>query len=461
MISFTAKLNDDTKALLKNKAILENIGNMVGFPYSVILPHAVGENIKCFKSVFDKHHLNHKIFFAHKCNKSSAVVKECLYNGINIDVSSINELKHALENGFVGKNILATGPKSKEFLWLGVQHGITISIDSLQELDTLVHLTHQLNKKINILIRINNAESNMVKKNSRFGLADSDIVKALNILQDNTQITLIGLALHFDTINIKEKVNGIRKCIKLTDKLLSYGFDIRVLDIGGGYKVNYIESQEEYLQSISELKENVLSGREELAWNNYTYGLRSENNTLRGVFNSYDFYDKEVKEKYLDSILSSEIDGRPVGEIINDFGLELWIEPGRGLLDNVGLNVSRVNFKKEIDGKTLVGLELNKNQMLMGDHEIFVDPIVLNNNEKSDVFFIGNLCLENDFIFKRKVRVNSPETGDIVVFPNTAGYYMDFEESESIMHSKKTKVAITKGDNGFKYYLDDKYNPFI
>ena len=38
---------------------------------------------------------------------------------------------------------------------------------------------------------------------------------------------------------------------------------------------------------------------------------------------------------------------------------------------------------------------------------------------------------------------------------------MDFEESESIMHSKKTKVAITKEEGGFKYYLDDKYNPFI
>lgn len=461
MTSFTPKLNDETKALLADKELLANIGNLVGYPYSVILPSAVGENIKKFREVFAKHNLNHKIFFAHKCNQSSAIVKECLYNGINIDVSSENELKHALENGFVGNNILATGPKNKEFLWLATLHGLTISIDSLQELETLISLTNSLDKKINILIRINGAESNMVKKNSRFGLEDKDIIKALNLLQENQRITLIGLALHFDTINIKEKVNGIKKCIRLTDKLLSYGFDIRVLDIGGGYKVNYIESQQEYLASISEIKENVLSNKEELSWNNYTYGLRSENNTLKGVFNSYDFYDTEVKEKYLNSILSSEIDGRMISEIINDFGLELWIEPGRGLLDNAGLNISKVNFIKDVDNKTLVGLEMNKNQMLMGDHEILVDPIVLNNEEKSDVFFIGNLCLENDFMFKRKVRVNNPRVDDIVVFVNTAGYYMDFEESTSIMHDRKKKVAITKEDNGFKYYLDDKYNPFI
>jgi diaminopimelate decarboxylase len=461
MISFTAKLNEETKDILNNKVLLENIGNMVGYPYSIVMPSAVKENIAGFKSVFASHNMNYRIYFAHKCNQSTAIVKECLHSGINIDVSSLNELKHALQNGFTGNKILATGPKNKEFLWLAIMHGVTISIDSLQELETIGTLAEQLNKSVDILIRINSAESNMVKKSSRFGLEDKDIVSALNILQETPRLNLIGLALHFDTVNIKEKVNGIKKCIKLTDKLLSFGFNIRVLDIGGGYKVNYIEDKNEYINSISEIKENILSSKEELAWNNYSYGLRSENNTLKGVFNSYDFYDSEVKEKYLDSILSSEIDGRQVAEIINDFGLELWIEPGRGLLDNAGLNVSKVNFVKEVDGKTLVGLELNKNQMLMGDHEIFVDPIVLNNNDKKPVFFIGNLCLENDFIFKRKVLVNNPRVDDIVVFVNTAGYYMDFEESTSIMHDRKVKVAVKKEADGFKYYLDDNYNPFL
>ena len=57
--------------------------------------------------------------------------------------------------------------------------------------------------------------------------------------------------------------------------------------------------------------------------------------------------------------------------------------------------------------------------------------------------------------------VNNPRVDDIVVFVNTAGYYMDFEESTSIMHDRKVKVAIKKEADGFKYYLDDKYNPFL
>lgn len=461
MINFTAKLSHDTKELIKNKEVLSNIGNMIGYPFSVIMPNEIKSNIDDFKTVFNNHNMNYKIFFAHKCNQSTAVVKECLFNGINIEVSSENELKHSLQNGYVGKNMLASGPKNKEFIWLAIQHSLTISIDNLNELKIIVELSNRLQKSVDVLIRINTANSNMVKKNSRFGLDDKEIVQALNILQENLNINLIGLAMHFDTVNIKEKVNGIKRCVDLTNKLLSFGFDIRVLDIGGGYKVNYIEDKNEYLTSITNLKENILSNTKELTWNNYAFGLRSENNTLKGVFNSYDFYDEEVKAKYLDSILSSVIDGRKVSEIINDFGLEVWIEPGRALLDNVGLTVSTINFIKVVDNKTLVGIEMNKNQILMGDHEIFVDPIVLNNNEKIPAFIIGNLCLENDFIFKRQVNINKPMEKDLIVFPNTAGYYMDFEESESIMHSKKTKVVLKKEDNGFKCYLDDKYNPFI
>jgi len=453
MINFTPRLDKDSKDIIKQTELLQSIGEKVGFPFSVVLPNAVKKNIEDFKSVFDKHHLEGNIFFAHKCNKSTAIAKECLANGINIDVSSRCELQHALSAGFSGNNILTTGPKNKEFLKLAIDNSCTISIDSLCELETILKLAQ--GKKVKITIRINGADSNMVKRSSRFGLSNNELSKSLQLILVSKNIELIGVAMHFDTVNIKEKLNGIRRCLKIIDKLLSCGINIRVLDIGGGYKLSYLESEQEYQDSISKLKENIISNHEELVWNNYSFGLLVHNNTLKGTFNSYDFYDKVVKDSYLDAILSSHIDGRMLSEIINDYGLELWIEPGRSLLDNAGITVSRVNFSKEVDGKMLVGIELNKNQILMGDNEIFIDPIILNTNERSEFFMVGNLCLENDFIFKRKLFLNRPDIDDLVVFANTAAYYMDFEESESIMHPKKTKVVIKKEQKGFNYYLDN------
>ena len=52
MISFTAKLNEETKSLLENQSLIENIGNMVGYPYSIIMPNAVRDNIAGFRNVF-------------------------------------------------------------------------------------------------------------------------------------------------------------------------------------------------------------------------------------------------------------------------------------------------------------------------------------------------------------------------------------------------------------------------
>lgn len=455
MISFTPKISSEAKEILNDKALLLKIGNDVGYPYSIIIPDKIKDNIDLFKMVFNKHKLRYKIFFAHKCNQSSEIIKECLKNGINIDVSSLNELKHALKNGFIGENILSTGPKNKDFIKCAIENNSKISIDSLNELETIIDVSNELNKKVDILIRINSTDSYMIKKSSRFGLDNEEFNKSLELLQNKSNVNLIGIAMHFDTVNIKEKIHGISRCLKIIDKLLTYGFDIRILDIGGGYKINYLDSEEEYQNSISQIKENIITNDEELVWNNYTFGLRVENNTLKGTFNSYDFYDNNVKEKYLDSILSSAINGRAISEIINDYGLELWIEPGRSLLDNVGLNISKVNFTKKIDGKTLVGIEMNKNQILMGNSEIFVDPIILNNDKICGFFMVGNLCLESDFIFKRKLFLNQPKVDDLVAFVNTAGYYMDFEESESIMHDKKKKVIIRKEENSFIYYLDN------
>ena len=164
MINFTPKIGKGVRELLKNRDLLYNIGRIVGYPYSIILPQEIEANIRKFRNVFKKHNMTYKIFFAHKCNKSSSILKECLKNNINIDVSSINELKHSLENGFIGQKILATGPKNKEFIWLALEHGVTLSIDSFAELEIIALLSKELNKKANILIRINNANSNMLKK---------------------------------------------------------------------------------------------------------------------------------------------------------------------------------------------------------------------------------------------------------------------------------------------------------
>ena len=82
------------------------------------------------------------------------------------------------------------------------------------------------------------------------------------------------------------------------------------------------------------------------------------------------------------------------------------------------------------------------------DQEIFVDPIILRQSDRPagpsvPVYFAGNLCLESDLVCRHRVLLPGlPEPGDLAVFVNTAGYFMDFSASEAIMQPIAKKAAI-------------------
>jgi diaminopimelate decarboxylase len=78
----------------------------------------------------------------------------------------------------------------------------------------------------------------------------------------------------------------------------------------------------------------------------------------------------------------------------------------------------------------LVGLDMNNQQMKCPRFEYCLDPLLLplsaETEEASvDCFLVGNLCMEQDFILKRRLKLpRRPRGGDILAFPNTAGYFM-------------------------------------
>lgn len=477
MFKFTPKIHDSVKSIIENKDFLFNIADCYGSPCNILIPENIDENIKDFQSVFKKNSIIGKIFYAHKCNKSKAIMKQILKNDICIDVASYNELQDALVCGFTGNKIEATGPKNDDFIILGLQHNIIFNVDNQSELETIAKYYKILGikKSIRILIRLNNfqsMETKIVNKISRFGIPISHFENVLDYIARYGNIfNLIGISFHLDTVNITEKVIAIENCIELFEKMFEKGVEPYVLDIGGGFKLNYIESKSEWNESISELKEDIVSGKSSLSWNSKTFGLNVRNNTLHGTLNIYNYYDELVKEKFLDAILQTRLakyQNRTIAEILSENMIELYIEPGRSLLDNVGFNIAKINFAKvDAKGNTLVGVDMKRSDLLIGEQEMFVDPILVSQKEThikddSGVFFIGNLCMENDMIFNRKVFLETiPQKDDLIVFMNTAGYFMDFEQSPTLGQNIAKKVVLSRTiDKKYKQYTDENFNPF-
>ncbi|ABR47825.1 Orn/DAP/Arg decarboxylase 2 [Alkaliphilus metalliredigens QYMF] len=478
MIKFTAFLRETIKEFIDEKHSLLNLIDGLGSPLNIIFPEEINQNIEEFKEVFNKHFVSGKVFYAHKTNKSNSIVRQASFEAVNIDVASENELKSALKNGFTGDRIEATGPKNRNFITLGLQHNIIFNIDNLQELDQVMELKKAIDfqntKKVKILLRFSGFKSESIKvlsKNSKFGIPASGIYQALEKLsQYREDIHFWGFSFHVDTIDLKEKVIAIENCIDFFDIARDHDFEPRVLDIGGGFKVSYIEDAKEWNDSISYLKESILGYQEGVTWNNQTFGIQQEKGVLKGTLNIYNYHDNLTGPKYLDALLSTRLpkfENRTIGTILSENMIDLFIEPGKALVNQLGLSAAKVNFiKQSSDDEILIGLDLKRTDVVMGDQELFIDPIIIHRSKVTDlqedkgVYFIGNLCLESDLIFKHKIFINQlPANGDIVIFPNTAGYFMDFNATDSIMQPIAKKVAVVKQKSEFKWFIDELYNP--
>lgn len=464
------KINNFWQTVINDKDKLRFLINNYGSPLNILNPSSIKENINNFKKVLEKYHLNYHIHYAHKVNKSSMIVKEVLNNNIGIDVASYNELKHALTCGYQGYMIEATGPKNDDFIILGLRHNILFNCDNLEEVKTIIYYHKKMNKNnpTNILIRLNNFKSGqkiIINNQSRFGIDISDIDRFFALIKENTaHINFKGFSFHLDTINMEEKIIAISSCLDLFNKARSLSLEPNILNIGGGFGINYLANKEDWQTAMSIIQEDILTQKYNNRWNDQTFGLRNNQGVIRGVFNVPNYYYENDKAKDLNEILSTELpeyQDRQVGEILEESMIELMIEPGKALIDEVGITVSKVIYSKDsMKKELLVGLDMNRSNLVMSNQELFVNPIHISfddNKITNKGYLLGNLCMESDVFYKYRLDFKStPKKDDLFIFMNTAPYSMDFTSANPIMQNKASKIIL---DDKLNVYLDENYEP--
>jgi len=217
-----------------------------------------------------------KLWYAVKANPLSSILKTLDKRGFNFDVASAGELSHVLEQQVPASRILNTGPaKSKAQLTEFLQKGVnTFVVESISQIHTLNEVAAELSIKPDVLLRVQlqwpEGEKNPLGGNSLtpFGLSTEDWL-AVNLSELNN-IEVIGLHIfQWGNMLSNEKMYDLwsQMVAPLVELSRQLNFDLKVLDLGGGLGVDYLESGDglNWQQTIADLaKVKAEAGVEEL-----------------------------------------------------------------------------------------------------------------------------------------------------------------------------------------------------
>ncbi|WP_330256354.1 decarboxylase [Nocardia sp. NBC_00565] len=492
-----AKIHPLVRAFLDTRDAVEETLIRFGSPVHLLFPQVYAENLKRFRAVLDTSGARYRICYAHKVNQSRAFVRTAEHAGIAIDVASAPELASAIGAGFGPMRIEVTGPKGEAFLRDLIDCGVTINVDNLWELRRITELAGD-RARVPVLLRVSGFDDASV---SRFGVPLAHMDRAFDLLSANRRrIAFLGFAFHIDSGEPAERIRAIDACLELVERAYGHGLGPSVLNIGGGFRQVFTADADRFDGYVRALRESLLGRGEPMSWSNNTFGYHVDNGAVHGIPVFHKYANTVPATRMLDDLLGAALErhgGRTVAQVAGDNMLDIWLEPGKALVDHAGVTVARVEFIKELADRTvLVNLDLSRDQVTPADQEVMVDPVILpsiahmpSTAPGSDgaitgppsngadtmptlrpvagsgpvgAYFAGRLCLERDLITNHKVWLSEcPRQGDLVVFPNTAAYHMDLSAASASMHPLPAKLAVVHRAGSFQVYRDTDYEPLI
>jgi len=246
--------------------IINNIrSNDVKGPILLRFPHLVQRQIKTLYNYFEKaieennYQGKFNAVFPLKVNQFPAAVEAITSQGkkynYGLEAGSKAELILAMSKTIDGANITVNGFKDEEMLTLGFiaaqsGHNITMTIEGLNELETIIKVASKCNLKvpnIGIRVRLHSAGSGIWAKSggmdAKFGLTSTEIIEAVKLLKDANLIPQLKM-IHFHIGSQMSDIAPLKKALReagnIYAELKKMGADsLSSINIGGGLAVEY------------------------------------------------------------------------------------------------------------------------------------------------------------------------------------------------------------------------------
>lgn len=383
-------------------------------PFYLYSKAALSENVSAYLESFppDKY----LIAYAVKANNNLAILKYLASLDLGAVCVSGFEISKALHSGFEAEKVIFNGnAKSSEDMILAVQNNVLLNLDASYDVERLEEIGKFFDRKIPVLLRINPEIDPQVHpyistglKNSKFGIPEEKIKEIVSLLRESAFIELIGLHCHIGSqiTQIRPFADAAKLMAGWVRKLREDGFNIRVLNLGGGLGISY------------------------------------DGKPTPGP--------KELAQAYNESL----------GDLLND-ELKLIVEPGRSVVGNTAVLVSKVVGVKKNGTKNFLNVDGSMANLLRpalynAYHRISFAHPVKGAQDSYDV--VGPICESSDFLGKDR-NLPTPERDDIMVVFDTGAYGYSMASNYN-MHVKASELLID-GDKIYQIRRRESYNDLM
>lgn len=432
-----------------------------GSPLHLHRPDVLPTNARPYFEAAATHGVDLDLFFARKANKALAYVEVAAESRLGVDVASETELQQCLALGIEGPRIVVTAAvKSPSLLRRAAGSGACVVIDHPAEIPTLREMARALptdDGPTEIALRLRGFPLLRGRHNSRFGIDLDEIPRVVDSLVEAHRDGLhtVGLHFHLDGYDALDRAEALDRSIHLAEALRHRGLPIRFIDMGGGFPTSYTARAADWNAFLTALDRALLGDRPSITFGNNGFGRFATEGALVGRPAVYPHHQSLTGREWMDRILSHRpaASGSTLAESLVALGLQLRAEPGRALLDGCGATLARVEFVKPGQGSTVfVGVAMNSSNCRSRKSPLLTDPLLISHShdtvgEPAEGFVVGAYCAEDDLISPRLLRfADGIAAGDVLAFPNTAGYYMHFVESRS--HQFPLPLNVVLGPRG-------------
>ncbi|PCJ48691.1 MAG: diaminopimelate decarboxylase [Gammaproteobacteria bacterium] len=355
---------------------LEEIAKEIQTPFYCYSQTSIEQAYLSYKDNLKE--LNFMICYAVKANTNQAVIKTLADVGAGADVVSEGELRRALKAGVPAEKIVYSGvAKTKHEIIFALGKNIfQFNVESENELELLNKLAKQSNKVAAIAFRINpDIDANTHEKIStgkaenKFGIPISKAREIYARAAKLSNIKIQGVDVHIGSqlTDLEPFKKTFERIKLLVSELDDDGIKIDVIDVGGGLGVNY------------ENKKDISHGIEDYC--------------------------------------------KMLVEIFSTSHCKILLEPGRSIVADSGLLVSKVVYKKQGEERTFLIIDAAMNDLLRPSmYDAYHDIYSITKKHQTETYdVVGPVCETGD-TFARNRTMAKMDEGDLLVIASVGAY---------------------------------------